>query len=131
MIKSNCFRSVNSGERKNTIATPLVADAYKLHKFMFRHLYPYPFEIRIKNEIISIKVDRVLKLKYVPFLLNEILITVIIGLGSCVFLPLLKLFIPTAKPDALVLVICVFLGSCAILEWGIYVLTNSILLINP
>lgn len=107
---------------KNTFATPLVEKAYDLHKFMFNYVYPYPMSIQFQNGTVSFKVNNIFQLKYIPFLLILLVITIIACFGSCLFLLLLKLFHRSAKVDAAELVVCLCFGFFVLLEWGIYVL---------
>lgn len=108
-------------ENHNTIMTPLVVQAYKMHKLMFHTLYPYPLTVKVENGNIFAKHDRVLKLRYVPFLVTLVVISLFIGLGSCVLIPLFQLFQIIQNIPTLEIFNCVFLGSCAFLERVIYV----------
>lgn len=107
--------------RTNSVATPLLATAYKLHRQLFYFLYSFPFICKIANGVIRFKTETVFKLKYIPLIIAEVLITVIIGFGSCVFLLLLKLLhVKSRTIDVIAIFVCIFLGSCALLEWGTY-----------
>ncbi len=120
-----------SSQQGNSVSTPLVKTAYKLHCLFFRHVYPYPLDIQFENRKISIKVNPILCFKYIPFFTALILITSIIGFGSCAFLPLFKLFTRSPKIDVIAIVLCVFLGSCAILEWSTYLVYCNCTEIEP
>ncbi len=106
---------------RNSLAIPLVSQAYKLHTLLFNCMYAYPFKIDIKKGKMSVSVDKILQLKYIPFLLFLIVVTTIIGLGSCFILIFIKLFRPEANVTVIGLFMCIFLGSCALFEVGTYV----------
>lgn len=105
----------------NIIVTPLVIQAYKLHKLIFHTLYPYPLTQTVENGNIFVKVDTVLRLRYIPFLVALVVISLIIGLGSCMLIPLFHLFQIIQNIPTLEIFNCTFLGSCAFLEGVIYV----------
>ncbi len=105
----------------NSVATPRFADAYKLHRLLFRHVYPFPLDIKFNKHTISVKIDKLLQFKHIPFFINLITITTLIGFGTCAFLPLYKLFRRSSSVDAIAIVICLFLGSCSFLEFATYI----------
>ncbi len=105
----------------NTFATSSVANAYKVHKVIYGHLYPYPMEIHIKNHKIFIEIDNIVQMKYIPFLIAFIVITAIIGFGSCALLLTLKIFQPMPSFDAIAVIFCIFLACCSFLEIGTYI----------
>lgn len=105
----------------NSILTPLVAEALQLNQIIFSKFYVYPLEIRINDGKISIKFDCVLQFKYLSFLIIFIIITVCLGLGSCIFVLLLKLFCTTIPIDVAALVLCIFFGSFAFVEIMAYI----------
>ncbi len=109
----------------NSVATRRFVDAYKLHRLLFRHIYPYPFDIEFGKHTISVKIDKILRFKYIPFFVSLILITTVIGFGTCAFLPVYKLFKKSVTIDVIAIVLCLFLGSCAVLEWATYLVCSK------
>lgn len=105
---------------KNIIVTPFTIQAWNSHYRIFNFLYSFPLELTFPNGTIYVQVDTLLKTKYIPLLIAEILITAIIGFGSCIFLLFFKFFHHSANLGILPCVICIFLGCCAILECSIY-----------
>lgn len=107
-------------QNQNTIVTPLVTQAYKLHKIMFNTLYPYPFNLKVENKKIFLKVDNIFKRKYIPFLFSLIVISFVFGLGSCTLVLVLKLFHKIKNVPTLEIFVCTFLGSCGVFEGVMY-----------
>jgi len=82
----------------NVAATPYFLKALKLHKQFFNQFYSYPIKLGIRDHKFLLSVKTPLwQVKFLPFLINEILTTFLIGFGSCVFLVLLELFHPQKK----------------------------------
>lgn len=118
---SNCIKIMaNLKKSRNAIATPLVANAYKLHCNIFHHFYSFPLQFHFENCQVSVKVDKIFQLKYIPLLLAIILITTLIGFNSCVFVLLLKLFRPETEVIIPVIVFFVMLAFSSLFEWGTY-----------
>lgn len=115
----------------NSIVTPHFIDAYKLHRLLFQRFYQYPFDIELNKHKISVKLNNVLQLKYIPFLIALIVITTMIGFSTCAFLPMFKLFKRSSHIDPIAVVICVFLGSCSLLEWATYLVCCKSTEIEP
>lgn len=103
-----------------TLATPYFAQAYKLHSLIFHHVYPFPMKIHIKHDKISIQVDNFLQIKYIPFVFAVMVVTGVIGFGSCVILPVIALFRPLPNFEAVAEISCVLGASCSLLEIGTY-----------
>lgn len=106
--------------QRNIIVTPFFIRAWNSHFCIYNCLYRFPFDLKFNSGTISFHVDSPLQLKYIPFIITQLIITACIGLGSCVFLPVYKLFHPAANYGILTCFICVLLGSCAFLQCGIY-----------
>ncbi len=106
---------------RNSLAIPLVANAYKLHALLFNSMYAFPLNKEFLDGKISVKVDKILKVKHIPLLLVLTLVTTVIGIGSCFFLFLIKFFQPKAIISVVGLSMYIFLSSCEILEIGTYV----------
>lgn len=106
---------------KNIIVTPLTIRAWNSHYKFFNFLYPFPVQFNFHNGRIFLHVDSILQTKYIPFLLAQVLITLIIGFGSCVFLLLFKFFHHSANLGVLSCIIFIFLGCAAFLELSLYV----------
>lgn len=109
--------------RQNSIATPFTEIAFKIHDYAFNALYPCPLHIKVENGIASIKVDNIFQLKYVPYLLIFLFVTILIYPGSCLFLLLLKFFQPNAtNAGVVVLVLCISFASALLYQVGNVVL---------
>lgn len=104
----------------NTFATPLVEKAVKLNQLVFRFMYPYPFYLYVRNGIVFCKVDRVTRLKYLPFLTSIFCLTFVFTIGSCLYLPFLKLFQRNSAINIVSIVFSLFFCSFAVLECAIY-----------
>lgn len=103
------------GTNINSIATPLICKACKLHSFIFGMVYEYPIPIRIENHQTFRKVDNIFQAKYKFFLFS--LFCLIITLFACIILITLNLFISnTSRVTFVAIVYCVYLGSCVCLE---------------
>lgn len=105
---------------RNTFATPLVIKAYKLHESIFKKVYPFPLKIYFHNGQISVKVNKILQYKHIPFLISLLIVTVLLGSGSCLLQPLLKLLQRNSNITVIQLVFCSYFGFCSFLEWGMY-----------
>lgn len=112
-------------KNKNTIATPLVADAYNLHKLLFRDVYPYPLDVTIENHQLSLKIDKIWRQKYIPFLIALVTVTFAIGFNSCAFVLALKLFHRSTQINVVAIVFIVFLASCSFTECGTYIVYSK------
>ncbi len=106
---------------RNTVATPLVATSLKLHNFIFGQGYAYPLDITIQHSKVSVKVDNVFQLKYIPFFTALILFTFLIGFNSCLFVLSLKLFRPKTPISVVAIIFSVLFGSCSFVEWASYI----------
>ncbi|CAL8109502.1 unnamed protein product [Orchesella dallaii] len=120
--------------RGNAAATPVMKNVLTLHNTFFGFVYPFPFKMKIENGMISLNLERLIQWKFIPFYVSEILITAIIGFGSCFFLLILELFNPQNNTTNLNVGIFGFLGSASLLEWGSYIIVllgqELILIIN-
>ncbi len=117
--------NTHTSKSGNSVVTPFFKHAYKIHRLLFRHIYPHPLDIEFDKQSISVKVDNILQLKYIPFFIALVVISTIIGFGSCAFLPLLKLFHRSSNIGIIGIVFCLFLGSCSFLEWATYVVFHK------
>lgn len=112
------------GPNRNSILTPFVAEALQLNQLIFSKFYLYPLQIRIINGQISLKFDHILQYKYISFLVIFI-ITICLGLGSCVLVLLLKLFCTTIQVDVAALMLCIFFSAFVFVELLSYILYFS------
>ncbi len=110
---------------RNTFVTPLVIKAYDIHKTMFHKIYPYPLQIFFEQEKMSVKINAILQYKHIPFLISLIVITVLLGFGSCSLLPFLKFLGINSKITVIQLVFCSYFGICSFIEWGVYALYSK------
>ncbi len=104
----------------NSIATPLIQNALKLNKCTFKHVYAFPLEIKIFHRIITIRVHRVFRPKFIPFLFAFIFISFILGFGSCALLLILKRFQKAPTVDVKSIVIFLYLGAFVLVEVATY-----------
>ncbi len=108
-------------QKRNAVATPFLTKAYKLHKMIYRNVYPYPVDITIKQHTISIKINPIFRFKYILFFFTLIVVSFGIGIGCCVFLPVYKLFWPSSiETGSLPILVCICSGSAYILEFFSY-----------
>lgn len=105
---------------KNAIATSLVENAYKLHCLIYHHIYQFPVHFHFKHDQISLKVDDLLQIKYIPWLTVLIFITTLIGFNSCIFVLLLKFIHRKIVVDVVATLFIVFLASSWFFEWATY-----------
>lgn len=107
-------------EARNVIVSFFLVQAYNLHQLIFGQIYSYPVDISFNKRKISWKVDNVFQAKYVPFIVATTIITGFIGMGSSVFLLVLKLVQPSSNISMIVIFNCIFLVACGCLEIGTY-----------
>lgn len=107
---------------QNKVATPLLGQAYTLHNYIFNSMFPCPFQFIIHNGKIRVFSEKILKLKYIPFITALVIVTGLVGFGSCVFILTLQIFKPMETFSIVALIFCLFLGTCSFLECGIYVI---------
>lgn len=105
---------------KNRIATPLVEKAMKMHKYIFRYVYPFPLNIHVSQGLVLLKVSDIRKFKYIPLFISILFVTFTMGVGSCICQPIYKLFHRNFQMHIVGIVICIFFGSCAATECATY-----------
>lgn len=111
---------IDALSQRNFIATPLLSLAYKLHYEYYTWFYPFPVQIHIKDGKISWEVDNILHAKYIPWLTTEVLVTIFLGLGSCIFLLIYSCIRPEANVGILPCAISILVGCVILLQCSIY-----------
>lgn len=105
-MKNHCARSIY---KSNSVATPLLIKTNILHQQIFKHFYPCPLKFEIKKGQISMKSEKILQSKYIPFLIAVLFFVYLQGLSINIYLPVLKFFNREASVGILPLFVCLFL----------------------
>ncbi|CAL8109501.1 unnamed protein product [Orchesella dallaii] len=112
--------------RGNAVGTPILKNVLAIHNSFFGFVYPFPFKMKVENGMISMKLERFIRWKFIPFYISEILITCIIMFGSCFFLGALELFRPQNNTTKMNVSVFCLLGSGSLLEWGSYIVWSRL-----
>lgn len=104
----------------NSIATPFLQNAIELNRLTFKYTYPFPLKIKIFKRVLTVKVDHVLKLKYIPFLFASICIIFISGFGSCTFLLFMNQLHKVTTVDVTSFVIFIYFGAFSFAQTATY-----------
>lgn len=103
------------GTNINSVASPLMAKACKLHSCIFGMIYEYPFQIRIEKSQIVWKFENIFQANHKFYFLSLLCLT--ITLCACILLITLNSFMAnTSRATFVAIVYCVYLGSCACFE---------------
>lgn len=106
---------------QNTVATPLVGQAYTLHKHIFNFIYPCPLEFIIHTGKIRLIPEKIFQLKYIPFITAVVIVTGLVNISSCVFMLTLQIFKPMETFSMVALILCLFYATCLLFECGVSV----------
>lgn len=83
---------------RQSVVTPLIKQAVKLHGYSFFYLYPSSFSFRVnKNDAIEFSINP-FNWKLIPWLLSITIVTGILGWGSCVYICTFQFLGFHAKP---------------------------------
>lgn len=98
VISKQCEQLAPQISIQKSAVTPLIKQSVKLQKLAFFYLYPNLFSIQIdKNDNIIFN-PKPWNWKLIPWLLSIIIVTLISGWGSCVYICTVQAFGYKAKP---------------------------------